>query len=167
MAADAAGKIRGAVIRLPDFYGPHVDKSLVWGAFRAAKEGARAQLLGPIDVNHEFVYVPDVGPVIAQLIREPKAWGAVWHFAGYGTITIQAFANEIFAQAGREPKFMVANQWLVRLLGLFSPMMRELGEMHYLLTTPVIMNDDRLPALLGGLKKTPYTEGIQKTLATM
>jgi nucleoside-diphosphate-sugar epimerase len=167
MSADAAGKIRGAVIRLPDFYGPHVDKSLVWGAFRAAKDGTRAQLLGPIDTIHEFVYVPDVGPVVAQLIREPKAWGAVWHFAGYGPITIRAFANEIFAQAGREPKFMVASQWLVRLLGLFNPLMRELGEMHYLLTTPVIMNDDRLRGLLGALNKTSYTEGIRKTFATM
>jgi nucleoside-diphosphate-sugar epimerase len=28
LEADAAGKIRGAVLRLPDFYGPGVDKSL-------------------------------------------------------------------------------------------------------------------------------------------
>lgn len=125
----------------------------MWGTFRAAKEGGRAQLLGPIDVLHEFVFVPDVGPVVAKLIREPRAWGSVWHFGGYGLITMRAFAEQIFAQAGRKPKLLVANLWLVRLLGLFNPLMRELVEMHYLLTTPVILNDERLRDLLGGLER--------------
>jgi nucleoside-diphosphate-sugar epimerase len=167
LAADAAGRIRGAVIRLPDFYGPHVDKSYLWSAFEAAKKGTRAQLLGPIDTMHEFVYVPDVGPVVAKLIREPKAWGQVWHLGGYGILTTRAFATEIFAQAGRRPKFMVANLWMLRVLGLFNPLLRELAEMHYLLTTPVIMNDEKLRNLLGGWSKTSYQEGIKKTLAAM
>jgi len=104
---------------------------------------------------------------VAKLIREPRAWGGVWHFGGYGQITIRAFAEQIFAQAGRKPKFLVANNWMLRFLGLFNPLMRELVEMHYLLTTPVILNDDRLRDLLGGLDKTSYAEGIQATLAAM
>ncbi|MPZ17618.1 MAG: NAD(P)H-binding protein [Luteitalea sp.] len=167
LAADAAGRLRGAVLRLPDFYGPNVDKSLMGSAFRAAKEGGRAPLLGPIDTPHEFVFVPDVGPVVTKLVREPRAWGSVWHFGGLGVITIRAFAEEIFAQAGRQPKLFVVNNWMLRVAGVFNPMMRELVEMNYLLKTPVIMNDDRLRDLLPGVHKTAYSAGITATLGAM
>ncbi len=60
--ADAAGKIHGAELRLPDFYGPGVDKSFLHSIFVAAANGGRAQVIGPIDRPHEFIYVPDVGP---------------------------------------------------------------------------------------------------------
>lgn len=52
-------------------------------------------------------------------------------------------------------------------LGLFNPMMREMVEMHYLQTDPVLMDDSRLEKLLGGLKYTSYDQGIQLTLIAM
>jgi len=45
--------------------------------------------------------------------------------------------------------------------------LRELVEMHYLQTSPVILDDSRLKALLGDLAKTPYKEGIRQTLDSM
>ena len=45
---------------------------------------------------------------------------------------------------------------MLRVLGLFNPLMREMVEMHYLQTTPVIMDDSALSSLLGSLKKTTY-----------
>jgi hypothetical protein len=37
-------------------------------------------------------------------------------------------------------------------------------EMNYLLTDPLILDDSALSALLGGLKKTPLREGLQRSL---
>jgi len=51
------------------------------------------------------------------------------------------------------------------MIGLFNPLMREMVEMHYLLTEPVIMDDSALQHLVGPIAKTPYTEGIRQTLA--
>jgi nucleoside-diphosphate-sugar epimerase len=48
LAADAAGSIRGAILRLPDFYGPNVELSFLHSAFQAAVTGKQAQLIGPI-----------------------------------------------------------------------------------------------------------------------
>jgi hypothetical protein len=39
--------------------------------------------------------------------------------------------------------------------------MKELVEMNYLQTTPVLMDDITLSQLLGGLHKTPYEEGLR------
>jgi nucleoside-diphosphate-sugar epimerase len=76
-------------------------------------------------------------------------------------------AERIFAEVGRNPKLMVANKLMLRALGLFNPFMREMVEMHYLLTDPVIMDDSALRELLGKIKKTSYEEGIKRTLAAM
>jgi nucleoside-diphosphate-sugar epimerase len=167
LAAHDSGKIQTAILRLPDFYGPGVDKSFLWSAFQAAKTGKRAQLIGPIDTPHEFVYLPDAGVTIERLIAEPRAWGSAWNLGGAGVTSAHAMADEIFAQAGQKPKYTVAGKTMLRIFGLFNPMVRELVEMHYLLTSPVILDDTRLQNLLGDLPKTPYKEGIRQTLAAI
>ncbi|WP_324829826.1 hypothetical protein [Alloacidobacterium sp.] len=156
-----------AILRLPDFYGPGVDKSFLWSAFQAAKTGKRAQLIGPIDTPHEFVYIPDAGTLIARLINELKAWGGAWNLGGASVTSVREMTDEIFSQAGRKPKYTVAGKSMLRIFGLFNPMVRELVEMHYLQTSPVILDDTRLKNLLGSLPKTPYKEGIRQTLASM
>ncbi|ADO73115.1 NAD-dependent epimerase/dehydratase family protein [Stigmatella aurantiaca] len=167
LAADAAGRIRGTILRLPDFYGPGVDKSFLYSAFQAALQGNTANLVGPIDVPHEFVFVPDVGPVVLSLANEPKAYGRFWNLAGAGSTTQRALVERIFQEAGRTPRFRVASKLMLRLLGLGNPFMRELVEMHYLLTHPVLMDDSALRGLLGTVHKTSYEEGIRRTLREM
>lgn len=164
LAADAAGKLRATILRLPDFYGPGIDKSFLHGAFTAAVQGQRAQLIGPIDPPHEFVYVPDVGPVVTRLMDEPRAFGRWWNLAGAGVTSQRKLVEELYAQAGRPLKLMTAGKGMLRLMGLFNPFMRELVEMHYLLTEPVLMDDSALRGLLGTVHKTPYSEGIRQTL---
>lgn len=166
LAAHARGEIEATILRLPDFYGPNVHSSLVWDVFPAALANRRANLIGPVDTAHQFVYVPDIGPVAAALAQEPRAYGHTWHFAGSGTITQREFARRVFAQAGHpEPKMLVVNKPLLRLMGLFNPLMRELVEMNYLQTQPVIMDDSALRALLPAVHATPYDAGIAQALA--
>jgi nucleoside-diphosphate-sugar epimerase len=167
LAAQAAGKLQTAVLRLPDFYGPGVDKSFLWSAFQAAKTGKYAQVVGPIDRPHEFVFLPDVGPVVVHLISEPRAWGTTWNLGGVGVTTTKSMVEEIFRQAGRRPRYLVVGKAMLRLAGMFSPLLRELVEMHYLITTPVIVDDTKLKGLLGEVSKTPYKEGVRLTLAAL
>ncbi|WP_233801019.1 NAD-dependent epimerase/dehydratase family protein [Paraburkholderia sp. HP33-1] len=162
LAAHVRNSFETLVLRLPDFYGPGVERSLLHDIFVGAATGRRAQVLGPIDVPHEFIYLPDVGPVVEQLTRTPEAYGRWWHLAGAGTITPREVAREAYALAGREPKLMVAGKGMLRVLGLFNPLMRELVEMNYLMTEPVVLDDSALAALIGPLRKTSYREGIRR-----
>ncbi len=165
LAADAAGSIRGAILRLPDFYGPNVELSFLHSAFQAAVTGKQAQLIGPIDTPHEFMFVPDVGAVAIAMINEPRTFGRIWHFGGAGSITQREFVGRIFAAVNRKPRSIVANKLMLQTLGLFDPFMRELVEMHYLWTTPAILDDTALHQLLGTIHKTDYDRGIELTLA--
>ncbi|HTW77963.1 MAG TPA: NAD-dependent epimerase/dehydratase family protein [Terracidiphilus sp.] len=165
--AHQPGKFQACELRLPDFYGPNVDKSFLWGAFVAATKGGRAQLVGPIDTPHQFVFVPDVGPIVCRLLDTDAAWGHAWNFAGSGIATQRELVTKIFSATGTPMRTMVAGKTMLRVMGLFSPLMREMVEMHYLQTTPVLMDDSRLVKLLGGVKRTSYDEGIRLTLEAM
>lgn len=165
LQAHADGRIRTTVLRLPDFYGPGVEKSLLDGAAKAAVQGGTADMLGPIDLPHEFVFVPDVGPVVAKLVETPAAFGKIWHLAGAGVTTQRELVSEMERQTGRRFKRRVVGKTMLRLLGLFIPMMREMVEMNYLITEPLIMDDSALQQLIGPIRKTPYGEGIRQTLA--
>jgi nucleoside-diphosphate-sugar epimerase len=164
LEADAAGKIRGTVLRLPDFYGPRVKNSFLDGVFNAGAKGGTANLIAPIDRPHQFVYVPDVGPVVLDLLRHPEAHSRWWHLAGDGTASMQEIVAMVGQLAGKPIKTRAAGLGMLRVIGLFQPIMRELVEMNYLLTDPFIMDDSALRALLGNVKTTPLEEGLRQSL---
>lgn len=163
LKAHREGRIQATILRLPDFYGPNIERSLLDSLFKAATRGGKADMIGPIDLPHEFIYVPDAGPVVLTLAEKPEAYGKWWNLAGPGAITQREIATKAFALAGREPKIRVAGRTVLRIVGLFNPIVRELVEMHYLVTEPVLMDDSAIHRLLGDVHKTPYDEGIRRT----
>lgn len=167
MQAHKAGRINATVLRLPDFYGPGVEASLLHRAALAAVNGGTADMVGPIDCPHEFVFVPDVGPVVARLLDTPAAFGKIWNLAGAGVTTQRELVSEMERLTGRKLKLRVAGKTMLRLIGLFNPFMREMVEMNYLMTEPLIMDDSALRQLIGPIRKTPYQEGIRQTLAAV
>jgi nucleoside-diphosphate-sugar epimerase len=164
LEADAARKIRGTVLRLPDFYGPRVKNSFLDSVFTAAAQGGTANLIAPIDRPHQFIYVPDVGPVVLDLLAHPEGHGRWWHLAGDGTAGMKEIVAIVEELAGRPIKKRVVGLGMLRVLGLFQPLLRELVEMNYLLSDPFIMDDSALTKLLGGVEKTPLREGLKHSL---
>jgi len=167
MEADRAGRIRGLIVRLPDFYGPHADLGLANPILRAALAGKTANWVGPAGTPHEFVFVPDAGRVIADVAGREDCYGEAWNYGGPGEISGIDFITRAFRALGRQPKYRVAGRTLVKMLGWFNPTMREFLEMMYLQETPVVLDDSKLAARLGGVKKTTYDDGIRQTLEWM
>jgi nucleoside-diphosphate-sugar epimerase len=159
-AHDPAG-LRTLVLRPADFYGPTAANGMADYALRSIKAGKPADLLGPIDTPHEWVYVPDLAPVIADLFERPDAFGTAYNVAGAGILTVREFATKLFAAAGKPLRFRVAGPVLLNVMGMFNPVMRELVEMRYLSETPVLLDDTKLQRVLGALRKTSYDDGIR------
>ncbi|MDB5847973.1 MAG: NAD-dependent epimerase/dehydratase, partial [Rhodoferax sp.] len=84
-----------------------------------------------------------------------------------GVVTQREMVSEMERQARVKIKRRVVGKTLLRLIGLFNPFMREMVEMHYLITDPVLMDDAALRQLIGPIHKTPYAEGIRRTLAAL
>ncbi len=165
--ADGKNGLRTTILRPPDFYGPGAQLSYVYSVFEAALKGTSANVIGPVDTPHEFIFVPDLADTLWQLSNQEEAFGHSWNIGGTQAITTRDFIEQVFSQAGRKPKYRVAGGFLLRVMGLFSPFMREVQEMHYLWTSPVILDDQKIARLLPDLKKTSYADGIRLTLASM
>lgn len=153
-----------AVLRFPDLYGPGMEKSYLTAQFANAPQGKRSTLIGPVDVRHEWAFIPDCARVAVRVLDNQGAYGTFWNYAGPGEITQRQFSDKIYAAYGRKPQYFVANKAFLQLFGLFNGEMRNFAEMNYLMSDPVILNDDRLRGLLGDLPKTSYDDGIRLTL---
>ena len=167
MAADNPKGMRTTLLRPPDFYGPDSELSSVRAIFDAALKGGTANVIGPIDTPHEFIFVPDLAETLIALSEKDEAYGNTWNVAGPGLITTRQFADLVFGAVDQKPRLRVAGKFMLRVAGLFNPVLRELVEMHYLWTTPVKLDDTRLRQLQPNLHKTPYPEGIRQTIDAM
>lgn len=125
------------------------------------------QPTGPIDTPHEFIFVPDLAEGLIALSEKDEAYGKAWNVAGPGLTTTRQFAEQVFGAVHRKPRLRVAGKFMLRVLGIFNPFLREVVEMHYLWTTPVKLDDTRLRQLLPNLHKTLYVEGIRLTIDAM
>jgi nucleoside-diphosphate-sugar epimerase len=151
-------------LRLPDFLGPGVERSLLTRAAKGATTATTATLLGPADTPHEFVFTPDVGPVVKALLEHPAPVAGAYNLAGAGAITQRALAELMFKAAGHPPRLRVLPPWQQNIVGLFMPVLRELRDVRYLSETPVLLDDTKLRSLLPGLAKTTYEEGARRTV---
>ena len=165
LAADAARRIRGTILRLPDFYGPNVDRSYLSSLFQAAAQQKTAQLIGPLNTPHEYVYIPDVAQILFRLIQEDGTYGHSWNLAGTGKITLAELVKLVESITGKPVRKFVAGKRMLQLVGLFDPFIKEVAEMHYLFTQPIFLDDTTLTNLLGPLNKTSYDAGVRASLA--
>jgi nucleoside-diphosphate-sugar epimerase len=135
--------------------------------FDAALKGGKANVIGPIDKPHEFIYVPDLAAALLAVSHKEEAYGEAWNCGGPGVITTRRFAELVFGAAGGKPRLRAAGKTMLRVLGMFDPFLKEVVEMHYLWSTPVVLDDNRLRRLLPDLRKTTYEEGVRQTLDTL
>ena len=167
--AHVPGSFATGVLRMADLYGPKVEASHLWTIFQAAKKGNQAQVLGPIDRPHEFLYVPDAAATILRLLEHDDAWtgthGEAWNLGGAGVTTIREMVERIFATEKKPPNYNVPGKWMLKVVRSMNPYIRELREMQYLLDSGLLLDDSRLATLLGGLDKTSYPDGIRYTLS--
>ncbi len=155
-------------LRLPDFYGIDAENSLAWIIFSAAVSGKKANLLAPVETPHQFFYTPDIGPVIGELLNRQDLFGTAYNVAGDEVISTLEFARRVYAAFGIEkPKYAAAGRGLLTILGLVSPLLRELKEMAYLQETPVILDGGKLRRALPQLNFTSYDEGIRQTVSRL
>jgi nucleoside-diphosphate-sugar epimerase len=167
LEAPKKGAIESLIVRLPDFYGPGADIGLANPIFRAALAGKTANWIGPVNTPHEFVYVPDTGPAIVDLASCAECYGEAWNFAGPAEINTMDFITRIYRAAGRSPKYRTVGKGMLKMMGWFSPLYKELPEMLYLQETPVLLDDAKLRAKFPSLHKTGYDDGIAQTLEAM
>jgi nucleoside-diphosphate-sugar epimerase len=160
-------QLTGCIARAADFYGPDCDKSglnsTVFERFHAKKS---AQWLGKADKKHSFTYVPDMAKALAILGTDPRAaQSLVWHLPTAAPALTGLEIMEQTAKAfGVKPKFSAMGDFMLSILGIFIPILRELKEMSYQTNFDYIFSSEKFERVFG-LKPTSYADGIRETAA--
>jgi nucleoside-diphosphate-sugar epimerase len=164
MEAHRSGKVRVAIGRASDFFGPRVLSSAAGEqVFGRAVQGKSAQVAGDPDQPHTYSYVPDIGRGLVILGEREEALGRAWHLPSPETLTTRQFVEMIFEEVGKPARVQAAPKILLRAMGLFNPALREIIEMLYEFEEPFVVDDSRFEREFGE-QATPLREAIQGTL---
>jgi nucleoside-diphosphate-sugar epimerase len=164
MEAHTSGRVRVAMGRASDFFGPRVLASAAGEqVFGRAVQGKSAQVAGDPDQPHTYTYAPDVGGGLAILGEHEEALGRAWHLPSPETLTTRQFVEMIFEEVGKPARIQAAPKIVLRAMGLFNPGMREMIEMLYAFEEPFVVHDSRFEQAFGE-QATPLREAIQRTV---
>lgn len=165
MAAHEAGRVRAAIGRGSDFFGPHARESTVGDrVFARALTGKPAQVLGDPDVPHTVTYIDDFARALVTLGERDEALGRVWHVPNDETVTMRRFVEMVFSEVGGPPRLRVAPRWGLALAGLFNPTIRAVREQLYQSERPWIVDSSRFEGAFGW-RATRLREAIGSTVA--
>lgn len=166
MLLDAMDRgFKASIARAADFYGPHcANSALNTTVFERYAAGKSAMLMGRADKVHTYTYSSDIGPALAILGIDTRADGHIWHLPTSGERwTGDQWARAAAVAFGVKPQYQTTPTFLLRLLGLFNPLMRELAEMNYQFTHDYIFCSEKFERTFG-MKPTPINEGIAQTV---
>jgi nucleoside-diphosphate-sugar epimerase len=162
--AHKSGKVRVAVGRASDFFGPRALTSAAGEqVFGRAVAGKSAQVAGDPDQPHTYTYAPDIGRGLVILGEREEALGQAWHLPSPETVTTREFVEMIFEEVGKPARLQAAPKIALRALGLFNPALRETIEMLYEFEEPFVVDDSRFEREFGE-QATPLREAIQRTV---
>jgi nucleoside-diphosphate-sugar epimerase len=170
MITDEFGKdhLKALIARSADFYGPGNDKSaLVITVFENFKKGKTANWFLRDDKIHNYTYTPDAAKATAMLGNTADAYDQVWHLPTDSTrLTGKQWVNLVAQEMNVKPKLMIMPAWLMGIIGIFVPIMKELKEMTYQYDRDYFFNSTKFENRFD-FKPTHMEVGIRETVKSL
>ncbi len=157
--------LKGLIARSADFYGPGNESNFITQmVLKNLSAGKNPMWFMGSGIKHSFTYTPDAGKATALLGNTPDAYGQVWHLpTDSRPVTGKEFISMIAAESGMaDPKINIIPKWMLRLLGIFIPVMKEMPEMMYQYDRDYCFDSSKFTGRFG-IRATPYEEGIKAT----
>lgn len=153
--------ITALIARAADFYGPDNKNSAL--AIMVADnlvKGKKAQAFGNINKIHTYTYTPDAAKATALLGNTPDAYHQEWHVpTTREKLTNLDWITLIAKELHCEPKVQTVPVWMVQILGLFIPIMKEFPEMFYQYEQDYVFDSSKIEKRFG-LKATDPDKGV-------
>jgi nucleoside-diphosphate-sugar epimerase len=164
--AHRRGESRVTAGRASDFYGPGGTTSHLGDQFwRPAMHGKKARVLVDPDAIHTYHYIPDVAAGLMTLgLADDDAYGRPWMLPCAPVETMRALAARFSSHLGQEIRLAQMPRWLVKTLGVFVPILREVDEMLYQWDEPFVIDDRRFRERFG-VQPTDVQQAAADTVA--
>jgi len=153
------------IARSADFYGPGAKTGIlnisVTDNYLKEKKAFWQSDAGKI---HSLTYVPDAAKAVAILGNTADAYNQVWHLpTSPEKWTGKDFINETAKQLNIKPRYYILSKTLITIMGIFSPMIKELKEMQYQYDRDYFFDSSKFESRFS-LKPKSYSEGISETI---
>ena len=153
------------IARSADFYGRHATTGILnISVIDNYKMNKKAFWQSDADKIHSMTYVPDAAKAVALLGNTPDAYQQVWHLP---TSTQKWTGKEFIKFTAKEmnvkPRFYILSKFMISLIGLFSPMVKELNEMQYQNDRDYFFDSSKFEKRFS-IKATSYEEGIRESI---
>lgn len=158
---------RGAriiILRAGDFYGAGRGS---WLDLVVTKQIQRGRLIypGPLDVVHEWAYLPDLASALVRLAGMRKTLRAFETFGFPGhAVTGRELTTAIARALRRRLEVKAMSWWLIHALRPIVPLCRELSELSYLWNEPHRIDGTKLEAAIAPVARTPLDVAVARAL---
>lgn len=150
------------IVRAADFYGPDTDKSMLGETVvKNLLKGKKAQAFGNINKIHNYTFTPDAGIATALLGNTSDAYNQVWHLpTTKEKLTTKQWIELVANELGTEPKTQNIPNWMLHIIGIFVPLMKEFPEMMYQYDRDYFFDSSKFEKRFG-ITATKPEEGIK------
>jgi nucleoside-diphosphate-sugar epimerase len=166
LKAIANNEIEALICRAPEFYGPGKTKgltnSLIFENLRNKKE---PKVFLKDDVLRTLIFTPDASKAMAILGHTSDAYGQTWHLpCDENRLTYKQLIAEIAQQLGREIKYKVLNNLVLKTAALFNKNAKETQELLPRYAIDNIFESSKFKTRFPDFLVTTYSEGIKIVL---
>jgi nucleoside-diphosphate-sugar epimerase len=162
------GHLDAIIARAADFYGPNTPLSFATvTVFHNLKKGKKAQWFIDANKKHSMTYTPDAGKATAILGNTSSAYNQIWHLpTDKNVLTGKEFIELAAKSFGVEPKYMVLKKWMIQMVGIFVPVVKESIEMLYQNEYDYLFDSTKFEKTFN-FTPTIYQDGIAETVRSM
>lgn len=160
-------QITAMICRAPEFYGPRNTLSGTNATiFDNIKKGKKLQVLVKDSTLRTIIFTPDAGRATALLGNTPDAYNQTWHLpCDTNRLTTKEFIALCSEVKGDELKYTVMKPWLIKIVGLFVPYIKEVVELLYQWENDYIFDFSKFNKRFPEFKTTSLKDGIKEILS--
>lgn len=165
MDETASGNLTALIARSADFLGPK-NSVIVETVYKNLVKGKKANWFADTSKLHSYTFTPDAAKATAILGNTPDAYNQVWHLPTAAPLTGKQWVELFAREMGVKPQVQAVPLWLMGLMGMFMPIMKELKEMGYQYDRDYVFNSSKFEKRFN-FKPTSPQEGVKAVIGML
>ncbi|MGY4859892.1 NAD-dependent epimerase/dehydratase family protein [Cryobacterium sp. AP23] len=160
LEAHEHGEIRAVEVRASDYFGAGVTGTAHLGEafFRQVLASKTARVVGLPAALHSWSYLPDIAATMIAAAGYAGDWGRIWHVPS-GAYSRTDIAGQLNSRFGSHGVVAGYPRWMLRALGVASPLMREVDKSSYQFRVPYVIDAQETERELG-VAATPWDDAL-------
>lgn len=156
------GRLTALIARSADFLGS-TNSIIVETVYKNLAKGKKADWFASTSKLHSYTFTPDAAKATALLGNTPEAYNQVWHLPTAAPLTGKQWVALFGKEMGVKPDVRAVPLWIIRVMGIFVPLMKELYEMGYQYDRDYVFKSTKFEKRFG-IKPTSPEEAVKMVI---